>query len=107
MLLHLRLWEWKTKPPNFLELLSEIWAEEEYEISRAKLNTRVQKASVSVDTDNKHKEIQALKAEIKGLKSQFATMVTQSRPAVNHKLTSSPKIDASDNKQEEEIAVLK
>ncbi len=31
MLLHLRLWERKTKPTNFLELLGEIRAEEEYE----------------------------------------------------------------------------
>lgn len=34
-------------------------------------------------------------------------MVTQSRPAVDHKLSSSPKTDARDSKQDEEIAVLK
>ncbi len=105
MLLHLRLRERKTKPPNFLELLGEIRAEEEYEASRAKLITRVQKASASVDPDGKHKEIQTLKAEIKELKSQFATMVTQSQTAVDHKPTSSPNV--SGPRQEGEIAVLK
>ncbi|XP_026119497.1 paraneoplastic antigen Ma2 homolog [Carassius auratus] len=107
MLLHLRLRERKTKPPNFLELLSEIRAEEEYEASRSKLTTRVQKISTSVETDGKHKEIQTLKAEIKELKSQFATMVTQSQPVVDHKSTSSLKTNASDVQQEGEIAFLK
>lgn len=107
MLLHLRLRERKTKPPNFLELLSEIRSEEEYEASRAKLTTRVQKISTNVDTDGKHKEIQNLKAEIKELKSQFATMVTQSQPVIDHKPTSSLNTNASDIQQEGEIAVLK
>lgn len=105
MLLHLRLRERKTKPPKFLELLSEIRAEEEYEASRAKLTTRVQKISTSVETDGKQKEIQTLKAEIKELKSQFATMVTQT--VVEHKPTSSLKTNACEIQQEGEIAFLK
>ncbi len=105
MLLHLRLRERKTKPPNFLELLGEIRAEEEYEASRAKLNTRVQKASASVGPDGKHNEIQTLKAEIKELKSQFATMVTQSQTVVEYMPSSSPNICGPGQKGE--IAVLK
>lgn len=104
-LLHLRLRERKTKPPNFLMLLSEIRAEEEYETSRAKLKTRVHKASASLDTESKQKEIQPLKGEIKELKSQFATMITKSQIAVDCKSTSSPNV--SNPRQEGEIADLK
>uniref|UniRef100_A0A3B1JMP4 Paraneoplastic antigen Ma-like C-terminal domain-containing protein n=1 Tax=Astyanax mexicanus TaxID=7994 RepID=A0A3B1JMP4_ASTMX len=43
MLLHLRLRERKTDPPSFLELLKEIRMEEEYEASKQKLHTSVQR----------------------------------------------------------------
>uniref|UniRef100_A0A3Q1HIA0 Paraneoplastic antigen Ma1 homolog n=1 Tax=Acanthochromis polyacanthus TaxID=80966 RepID=A0A3Q1HIA0_9TELE len=41
MLIRLRLRERKNNPPNFLELLSEVRSEEEYEASRAKLTPSV------------------------------------------------------------------
>ncbi len=80
-------------------MLGEIGLKKSMRRSRAKLNTRVQKASASVDPDGKHKEIQTLKAEIKELKSQFATMVTQSQTAVNHKPTSVQMSVALDRKE--------
>uniref|UniRef100_A0A3P8RUW1 CCHC-type domain-containing protein n=1 Tax=Amphiprion percula TaxID=161767 RepID=A0A3P8RUW1_AMPPE len=43
MLIQLRLRERKSSPPTFLQLLSEIRTEEEYEASRRKLNTSVLK----------------------------------------------------------------
>lgn len=75
MLIRLRLRERKAQPPTFLELLSEIRAEEEYEASRMKLSTSVHQIQTKHTTDVKQAEIQSLKAEIKELKSIVAAVV--------------------------------
>ena len=76
MLIQLRLRERTDKPPTSVDLLSEIRSEEEYEASRNKLNPAVQTIHAKHD-DSKQAEIQTLKAEIKELKSMFATMTTK------------------------------
>uniref|UniRef100_A0A3Q1EKH9 Uncharacterized protein n=1 Tax=Acanthochromis polyacanthus TaxID=80966 RepID=A0A3Q1EKH9_9TELE len=48
MLMQLRLRERKARPPTFLQLLSEIRAEEEYEASRMKLNTSVSSSTLMI-----------------------------------------------------------
>ncbi|XP_062372029.1 paraneoplastic antigen Ma1 homolog [Sardina pilchardus] len=78
MLVQLKLRERKESPPSFLELLSEIRNEEEYESSRMKLNSSVQRVHANADMDSRQLDIQALKLEMKELKSMFASMATQS-----------------------------
>lgn len=75
MLIQLCLRERKTEPPTFLQLLSEICAEEEYEASRMKLRTSVQQIQTKQAIVTKQAEIQSLKAEIKELKSIVAFIV--------------------------------
>lgn len=74
MMVHLKLRERKEKPPSFLELLSEIRNEEEYESSRLKLNTSVRQVVTDPGVPSGNVEIQNLRSEIKELKSLFATM---------------------------------
>ncbi len=77
MLIQLRLRERKNKPPTFVEILTEIRAEEEYEASRMKLNTSVHQIQPKQTVDVKQAKIQSLKAEIKELKSIVASVVTK------------------------------
>ncbi|KAM9440473.1 paraneoplastic antigen Ma1 homolog [Clarias gariepinus] len=65
MVIQLRLRERKKNPPDFLELLSEIREEEEYETSRSRLNTSVRTVSTDLSNEGQMKDIQALKKEIK------------------------------------------
>uniref|UniRef100_A0A8C4SXU3 CCHC-type domain-containing protein n=1 Tax=Erpetoichthys calabaricus TaxID=27687 RepID=A0A8C4SXU3_ERPCA len=72
MLIQLCLRERKTEPPTFLQLLSEIRTEEEYEASGRKLSAFVHPVQPKHTTDLKQAEIQSLKAELK----EFKTIVT-------------------------------
>uniref|UniRef100_A0A9J8A271 Uncharacterized protein n=3 Tax=Cyprinus carpio TaxID=7962 RepID=A0A9J8A271_CYPCA len=71
MLVQLKLRERKENPPSFLELLSEIRSEEEYESSRTKLNTSVQRVHTNSATDNRQDNVERLRTEIQELKSMF------------------------------------
>lgn len=103
MLINLRLRERKSKPPTFLQLLSEIRTEEEYEASRRKLTTSVQHVQTKpLGTDNT--EIQSLKAEVKELKAKLATCMTKS-PDVKEKGSSS--VQSSEPSDTKELAALK
>lgn len=57
MLIQLRLRERNATPPNFLQLLTEIRAEEEYEASRKKLNTSVGQVTANPEVDTRQAEI--------------------------------------------------
>ncbi|XP_063075269.1 uncharacterized protein LOC134465509 [Engraulis encrasicolus] len=81
-LLNLHLREKKAKPPTFLQLLKEIREEEEYDASRKKLGTVVQSAFVKQESETKQTEIQALKSEIKELKSLVAAVVSKPTQAM-------------------------
>ncbi|XP_028983670.1 uncharacterized protein LOC114842218 [Betta splendens] len=70
--------ERKANPPTFLQLLSEIRAEEGYEASRMKLNTTVSQLQIKHSPDSKQGEIQSLKAEIKDLKSMVTSVALPS-----------------------------
>lgn len=80
MLIQLRLRERKDNPPSFLELLSEVRSEEEYEASRVKLSPSVHSIHVQQEVSDKQAEIQTLKTDIKEIKSMFAAMATKSLP---------------------------
>ncbi|CAI5671484.1 unnamed protein product [Oreochromis niloticus] len=103
MLINLRLRERKSKPPTFLQLLSEIRREEDYEASRRKLNTSVQhvqtKASGTGNT-----EIQSLKAEVKELKAKLATCMTKAPDVIAKDLSS---VQSSEHSDTKELAALK
>ncbi|XP_076830977.1 uncharacterized protein LOC143476602 [Brachyhypopomus gauderio] len=77
MLIQLKIRERRQNPPKFLELLSEIRAEEEYAAARAKLSSSVRGVHATKEVDSRQTEILTLKAEIKELKSLFATMNTK------------------------------
>lgn len=83
MLIQLRLRERRVNPPTFLELLKEIRTEEGYEASRAKLNQSVFTVHTKLKEENKHSEIQSLRAEIKEVKSMFAALSTQDKVIQN------------------------
>uniref|UniRef100_A0A3Q1F8T1 Paraneoplastic antigen Ma-like C-terminal domain-containing protein n=1 Tax=Acanthochromis polyacanthus TaxID=80966 RepID=A0A3Q1F8T1_9TELE len=83
MLIQLRLRGRKSSPPTFLQLLSEIRTEEEYEASRRKLNTSVHQAQTKPSGAD-HAEIQSLKAEVKELKTKLASCMLKS-PEVKEK----------------------
>lgn len=107
MLIQLRLREKKSSPPTFLQLLSEIRAEEEYEASRKKLNAVTHPVCTQPAREAKQAEIQGLKAEIKELKSMVSAVVTQSFPCKEEHaepLVSSPSLERS---QDAELAALK
>ncbi|KAK0137369.1 Paraneoplastic antigen Ma1 [Merluccius polli] len=77
MLIQLKIRERKQNPPKFLELLAEIRAEEEYAAARVKLSTSVHRVHANKEVDGRQTEILTLKAEIKELKTLFATMKTE------------------------------
>ena len=74
MLVQLKLRERRMSPPTFLELLAEVRAEEEYAAARVKLSMSVHKVNVCKEADGRPTEIQSLKADVKELKSLFASM---------------------------------
>lgn len=109
MLIQLRLRERKIAPPNFLQLLTEIRAEEEYETSRKKLSASVHQVHVNSEVDTRQAEIQSLKAEIKELKSMVASVVTKSANVKVDNMEATP-ISAppsSESRQDAELAALK
>ncbi|XP_039657908.1 paraneoplastic antigen Ma2 homolog [Perca fluviatilis] len=109
MLIQLRLRERKAAPPNFLQLLTEIRAEEEYETSRKKLSASVHQVHANTGVDTRQAEIQNLKAEIKELKSMVESVVTKSTQVKDDymevKTISAP--PGSENRQDAELAALK
>ncbi|XP_035809415.2 uncharacterized protein LOC118471094 [Amphiprion ocellaris] len=109
MLIRLRLRERKTSPPNFLELLSEIRSEEEYEASRAKLNPSVHSIHVKQDVEGKQAEIQTLKADIKEIKSMFAALATRPQLTEPERNIKAPAEiwHAPEKEAESEVAALK
>ncbi|XP_067220215.1 paraneoplastic antigen Ma2-like [Chanodichthys erythropterus] len=109
MLIQLRLRERKAAPPNFLQLLTEIRAEEEYETTRKKLSASVHQVHANTELDTRQTEIQNLKAELKELKSMVASVVTKSTAVKDDyrevKTNSAP--PGSENRQDAELAALK
>ncbi|XP_037833479.1 uncharacterized protein LOC119617377 [Kryptolebias marmoratus] len=74
MLLQLRLKERRSTPPNFLDLLSEIRTEEEYQQTRKKVNARIRNVAASKDLVDDDVDIEVLKADFKALKTQVFEM---------------------------------
>ncbi|KAJ8348558.1 hypothetical protein SKAU_G00271470 [Synaphobranchus kaupii] len=109
MLIQLRLRERKAAPPTFLQLLSEIRAEEEYEASRKKLGASVHQVHANPEVDMKQAEIQNLKAEIKELKSMVASIVTKPEHIKEDytEATSMSTPSGRENRQDSELAALK
>lgn len=106
MLVQLRLRERKNSPPNFLDLLSEIRTEEEYESSRAKLSASVHNVRADQETDSRAKDMLALKNEIKELKSMVSAMtVATSKTAAATAAKSRMLTPELDN--DSEVATLK
>lgn len=109
MLIQLRLRERRAAPPNFLQLLTEIRAEEEYETSRKKLSASVHQVHANTEVDTRQAEIQKLKAEIKELKSMVAAVVTKTThdkdDYMEFKSSSAP--PGVENRQDAELAALK
>lgn len=109
MLIQLRLRERKAAPPSFLQLLTEIRAEEEYETSRKKLNASVRQIHANSEVDTRQAELQSLKAEMKELKALVAAVVTKSVKGkddfVKFKPTSAS--PGPENQQDAELAALK
>ncbi|XP_057207726.1 paraneoplastic antigen Ma1 homolog [Triplophysa rosa] len=77
MLVNLRLRERRENPPTFLQLLKEVRSEEEYEISRKKLNPSVQCVLTRQEVETRQAEIQSLKSEVRELKSMVASVVKE------------------------------
>lgn len=98
MLLNLRLREQRDQPPTFLQLLSEIRMEEEYQASHRKLNPNktVHVKTVAIPAEA---EIQDLKAQIQELKLQVteltALSTAQSTPLPAFETTVTPEAEAS------------
>lgn len=109
MVIQLRLREKKVNPPNFLELLSDIRVEEEYEASRTKLSATVHSVNADKETDCKTKEIQALKSEIKELKSMVSALtVTPSKmPTDSTASAAKGRVWNSQPEPDSEVVVLK
>ncbi|XP_048108990.1 uncharacterized protein LOC125300872 [Alosa alosa] len=74
MLLQLSLKERRSKPPNFLDLLSEIRAEEECQQTRKKVNARIRNVAACNDSVDDDVSIEVLKADFKALKTQVFEM---------------------------------
>ncbi|KAL1259510.1 hypothetical protein QQF64_010087 [Cirrhinus molitorella] len=74
MLLQLRLKERRSNPPNFLDLLSEIRAEEEYQQTRKKVNARIRNVAVHDDAGDSDVDMEVLKADFRALKTQVFEM---------------------------------
>ncbi|XP_060757027.1 paraneoplastic antigen Ma2-like [Neoarius graeffei] len=109
MLVQLKLRERKGNPPSFLELLSEIRSEEEYESSRAKLNSSVKRVQAQPNADESREDIQKLRAELQELRSMFTSM--KSAPsqtlADGKECESLTKRTAAETECESEIAALR
>ncbi|KAL6483440.1 hypothetical protein MHYP_G00083120 [Metynnis hypsauchen] len=80
MLVQLRLRERKSDPPSFLDLLSEIRIEEEYQASRHKVNATVRQVQAAGKMEAKDSEVQHLRTELKELKTQFAELAKRATP---------------------------
>ncbi|XP_013883342.1 paraneoplastic antigen Ma2 homolog, partial [Austrofundulus limnaeus] len=106
MLIQLRLREKKSSPPTFLQLLSEIRIEEEYEASRRKLNSSVHLVQTKPPQTDPT-EIQTLKAEIKELKTKFATCMSKSPDGQEKKVSSVSQVQSSGCNDTQELAALK
>ncbi len=83
MLLQLRLKEKKTDPPPFLELLSQIRAEEEHERSRHKVHARVRSvgaqdcvSAAGVDSQELKSDVKAFQDKMSELKMKFSPVNT-------------------------------
>lgn len=108
MLVNLKLRERKENPPSFLELLSEIRSEEEYEATRAKLSSTVHKIQAKAEVDSKYTEIQNLKTELKELKAMFASMTATPHGAVKEEVSASPVMKTTfENGPDPEVTALK
>ncbi|KAL6470660.1 hypothetical protein MHYP_G00217790 [Metynnis hypsauchen] len=107
MLLQLRIKERRNKPPNFLNLLSEIRAEEEYERSRHRVNPRVCQVNAQENVDSDSVAIQSLKAELKNLKEQMAGLTEQPRSRVEDAQPLLLPILHSDDKKDSEATALR
>lgn len=109
MLVQLKLRERRERPPSFLELLSKIRSEEEYESSRMKLNSSVRRVQANADADTKEGEIQSLKSDIKELKAMFTAMTaTKSQStAKNQEPEQMTKIPVTETCVDTEVAALK
>uniref|UniRef100_A0AAY4BD76 Paraneoplastic antigen Ma-like C-terminal domain-containing protein n=1 Tax=Denticeps clupeoides TaxID=299321 RepID=A0AAY4BD76_9TELE len=106
-LLQLRLRERLSNPPNFLQLLSEIRTEEEYEDSRAKLSKSVHNKRVNVQPAIQT-DIQELKLQLQDLKTQLSSMVKyDSTVGVTDLKAHSPPDTVVDSCPSEEITALK
>uniref|UniRef100_A0A3B4DH60 CCHC-type domain-containing protein n=1 Tax=Pygocentrus nattereri TaxID=42514 RepID=A0A3B4DH60_PYGNA len=79
LLLQLCLKERRNQPPNFLDLLSEIRAEEEYERSRHKVRPHVRQVGAQEDVEADSVPVQSLKAELKTLKVEMAELAEKPR----------------------------
>uniref|UniRef100_A0AAQ4P6T0 ribonuclease H n=1 Tax=Gasterosteus aculeatus aculeatus TaxID=481459 RepID=A0AAQ4P6T0_GASAC len=109
MLVQLKLRERKADPPTFLELLSDIRNEEEYESSRKKLHTSIQGVHAWPAIDSRQEEVEHLRSEVKELKSMFTAMRSlSSHPvAYSKEHASLPKVLRPETGSEEEVAALR
>lgn len=111
MVIQLRFRERKYNPPTFLQLLSEIRSEEEYEASRLKLKTSVNPVQTKQVSDVKLAEIQHLKAEVQELKSIVAAVAMRSTevkdPSVTVAATISHSWKKPQNSEHSELIALK
>ncbi|XP_017576648.1 paraneoplastic antigen Ma1 homolog [Pygocentrus nattereri] len=107
MLLQLRLKERRTKPPTFLDLLSEIRTEEEYQQTRRKVNARIRNVAVCNDSVDDDVDIEVLKADFKALKTQVFEMSTSSAGEGASAYTSMPNPSHSGNDKSEAAALRK
>ncbi len=109
MLVQLKLRERKENPPSFLELLSEIRSEEEYESSRMKLNTSVRSVHTNPTTDRRQDDVERLRTEIQELKSMFTAMSTLPSQVVEDckRPDAMTKMHTPEISNESEVAVLR
>lgn len=107
MLVHLKLRDRRENPPTFLELLREVRTEEDYEISRLKLTSSVNKIQASADLDGSSGDIQTLKKEVKELKAMLSAMSTTQCTTVVEAGDPAPKPSISSGSLDPDIASLK
>ncbi|XP_056157408.1 paraneoplastic antigen Ma2 homolog [Lampris incognitus] len=109
MPIQLRLRERKAALPNFLQLLTENCAEEEYEAYRKKLSALVYQVHANPEVYIRQAEIQSLKAEIRELKSTVASVVTKSAHVKDDYIEDTPRSapPGPENRQDIELAALK
>ena len=75
MLLRMRLNERKIYPPNFLDLFTEIRAEEEHDRTRQRVNTRVRSVAARDESaENNADIVEELRADFKALKTYVSEM---------------------------------